>query len=99
MMDDGTFLCDSCGGKLINSSTFECTQISSSAEDNTVDNEKSAETELGENRYLIIESIPCFLCTQCGEKSFSPDVISSLEEMRARNHPTLGQRVKIVKFD
>lgn len=76
--------CDSCGGKLAPSTTFECTQINASAED---------------KHYLIIEDIPTFECSQCGEKSFSPDVISSLERIRERNHPTPGQRVKIVKFD
>ena len=37
-------------------------------------------TDLGSS-VIIIRSVPCYKCSQCGEVSFAPDVAERLEQM------------------
>ena len=34
-----------------------------------------------DNCYVIIENVPCFKCTQCGEVVYSASVIEKIEEL------------------
>ena len=33
------------------------------------------------DRYVIIENVPCYKCTQCGEEVFSTSVIETIDDI------------------
>lgn len=49
---------------------------------------------------LVVENVPAGVCTQCGEKEFSPEVVRRLEYIR-RERVTADKelRVPVVEFE
>lgn len=63
------------------------------------DSRKSTTTHMIEldNCILIVKNVPCRRCTQCGEVTFSSDVIERLDALAARFETTMTE-VAVVNY-
>ncbi|MBQ3452479.1 MAG: type II toxin-antitoxin system MqsA family antitoxin [Selenomonadaceae bacterium] len=61
--------------------------------------EESFETYFAklETGYLIIENVPCFKCSQCGESFFSMSVTEKIEELVAAYKKNAG-KVSVIDY-
>ena len=50
-----------------------------------------------DGRFIIIRNVPCHKCSQCGEVSYSGEVVARLEEIVERLKETLTE-VAIVEY-
>lgn len=50
------------------------------------------------NCIIIIKNVPCHHCTQCGEESFSGDIVQKIEEIIDGLQGTLTE-IAVVNFD
>ena len=48
--------------------------------------------------YLIIENVPCFKCSQCGEVLFSMSVIEKIEELIA-TYEKIADKVSVIDYN
>ena len=64
---------------------------------NMVDGFTTYMADLG-NCIIIIKNVPCHRCTQCGEESFSGDIVQKIEEIIDRLRGTLTE-IAVVNFD
>jgi len=49
------------------------------------------------NRFIIIKEVPCHKCQQCGEVSYSGEVVAKIEEIVERLKDT-SDEVAIINF-
>lgn len=55
--------------------------------------------ETGDN-IIIVENVPAGVCTRCGEKEFSPEVVRRLEHVRREQVAADRElRVPVVEFE
>ncbi len=51
-----------------------------------------------DERYLIVEHVPADVCTDCGEKTFSPDVTNELLKL-AKERSNALKTINVPVFD